>query len=186
MIRQATGTAAWYGQGMPRYDASQAECLVFTFKEGLLSKVAHDLKIRVGRFSIDVGDSAVEAEFEAESLEVVCARENGADNPSTLGRLEKGKIQSSMRKDVLAVKKHPKIRFVSSEITKGESEATITGTLSLHGRDKSLRVKATKEGARWVAEVDLHQPDFGIKPFSAMLGTLKIQPTLKVRVEVPA
>jgi len=30
---------------MPRYDQTQAECLVFTFKEGLLSKIAHDLKV---------------------------------------------------------------------------------------------------------------------------------------------
>ena len=38
---------------MPRYTQNEAEALVFTFKDGLLSKVAHDLKIRINRFSVD-------------------------------------------------------------------------------------------------------------------------------------
>ena len=36
---------------MPHYDATTAECLVLTYKEGLLSAVAHDLEIRVARFA---------------------------------------------------------------------------------------------------------------------------------------
>jgi hypothetical protein len=37
-----------------------------------------------------------------------------------------------------------------------------------------------------VARVRLHQPDLGIKPYSAMLGTLKIQPGVAVEISVPA
>jgi len=36
-----------------------------------------------------------------------------------------------------------------------------------------------------VAEVPIHQPDFGIKPYSAMLGALKVKPDLVVRCSVP-
>lgn len=48
---------------MPRLDASSADCFVFTYKEGLLSAVAHDLKLRVTRFTIDTEGDAVRAEF---------------------------------------------------------------------------------------------------------------------------
>ena len=37
-----------------------------------------------------------------------------------------------------------------------------------------------------VAEVSLHQPDFGIKPYSAMLGTLRVKPDVTVVVSLPA
>ena len=37
----------------------------------------------------------------------------------------------------------------------------------------------------WVAELKLHQPDFGIKPYSAALGALKVKPDILVRVSVP-
>ena len=36
-----------------------------------------------------------------------------------------------------------------------------------------------------VTVVRLHQPDFGIKPYSALLGTLKIKPEVTVRCSVP-
>jgi hypothetical protein len=36
-----------------------------------------------------------------------------------------------------------------------------------------------------VAEIKLHQPDFGIKPFTAALGALKVKPDVVVRVSVP-
>jgi hypothetical protein len=36
-----------------------------------------------------------------------------------------------------------------------------------------------------VAEVKIHQPDFGIKPYTAALGALKVKPDVLVRVSVP-
>ena len=53
------------------YDASTAECLVYTFREGLLAAVGHDLCLRVTRFSIEVGDDdAIIGKFDAGSLRV--------------------------------------------------------------------------------------------------------------------
>jgi hypothetical protein len=46
-------------------------------------------------------------------------------------------------------------------------------------------VPVHKEGDDVVGEVTLHQPDYGIKPYSAMLGTLKIRPDVKVRIRLP-
>jgi hypothetical protein len=36
-----------------------------------------------------------------------------------------------------------------------------------------------------VVELKLHQPDFGIKPFSAALGALRVKPDVMIRVSVP-
>jgi hypothetical protein len=41
------------------------------------------------------------------------------------------------------------------------------------------------DGDRWVTDLKLHQPDFGIKPFSAALGALKVKPDVIIRVSVP-
>ncbi len=38
----------------------------------------------------------------------------------------------------------------------------------------------------WTAEVRLQQPDFGIRPYRAMLGTLRVQPDVLIRMSVPA
>ncbi len=172
---------------MPHYDASSAECLVLTYKEGLLSAIAHDLAIRVTSFDLDIdeGTLAVRARFDAASLRVVSAMKDGAPRADTLGDADKQKIEHSIAVDVLHVAEHPTILFASSSVVAEGDGYRITGELTLHGRTRPLAFLARAEGARLVAEVRLHQPDFGIKPYSAMLGTLKIKPDVTVRCSVP-
>lgn len=172
---------------MPTFSASEIECHVLTFKEGVLSAVAHDLKIRVGKGSVTIGEgNAIEATFDPTSLSVVCARKDGQDAPGTLSAGDKKKIESNILKDVLHSKEHPQIRFVSSTVTRDGDRATVTGDLTLHGQTKSITATATKKGERWETEISIHQPDFGIKPYSAMLGALKVKPTVRVQLSIPA
>lgn len=171
---------------MPTFRDAEIECFVFTFKEGMLSAIAHDLKIRVERGSVTVGEDSVEATFDPKSLSVVCARKDGRDAPSTLGASDKKKIGGNIQKDVLHTKKHGEIRFVSTSVSRDGERATITGDLTLHGQTRPITATANQQGERWQAEVSIHQPDYGIKPYAAMLGTLKVQPTVKVQLSVPA
>lgn len=171
---------------MPTFRDAELECFVFTFKEGMLSAIAHDLKIRVERGSVTVDGDSVEATFDPASLSVVCARKDGRDSPSTLGAGDKKKIGKNIAKDVLHTKRHGEIRFVSTAVTREGDRATVTGDLTLHGKTRSITATVTKKGERWETEVPIHQPDFGIEPYSAMLGTLKVQATVKVHLSVPA
>lgn len=177
---------------MPTFDATTATCQVFTFKEGVLSAVAHDLRIRVERFTIDVDEAAgtVRATFAAGSLRVDCAMKNGREDFDALSDRNRREIEGNITGDVLHAKRHPEIVFRSTRVTTGiegeGDERHIEGTLALHGAERPLRVTARRQAGKWVAEVELRQPDFGIKPYSAMLGTLKVQPIVRVRVSVPA
>jgi polyisoprenoid-binding protein YceI len=178
---------------VPRFDQESAECLVFTKKEGLLSAVAHDLKVRVGRFTVEVGEGPdqtdpktqkISARLDARSLQVVCAMREGAEDPALLSASDRQKIERNIVEDVLHAARYPEVRFEGQAEREGDGYV-VTGQLSLHGVSKPLRVKSRAEGGRQVAEVVLHQPDFGIKPYSAMLGALKVQADLRVRIAIP-
>src|SRR6202012_2525142 len=79
------------GPAVPHHDAASAECLVLTYKEGLLSAVAHDLSIRVGSFTVTVNEEplAARARFDAGSLRVVSAVHDGAPRPDALSDADK-------------------------------------------------------------------------------------------------
>lgn len=173
---------------MPTYNAATAECLVFSYKEGLLSRVAHDLKIQVDRFEVKVDDEtkAIEATFEVGSMRVICARKEGRDDSGTLSRGDIKKIQGNITKDVLNAKKQPQVKFVSSSVSEEGDSAKVEGRLTMNGRSKAIRTTATKRDGKWVAKFRLHQPDFGIKPFSAMMGALKVKTDLDVELTIPA
>lgn len=172
---------------MTHYDQQSGECLVFTFKEGLLSAVAHDLKIRVGRWELRRdGDGAIEGSFDPSSLTVVCAMRDGKPSTGTINARDTAKIESNIKSDVLAASRHREIRFRSTRVAASGDGYEVDGELTVVGRTRPVSAKVTREGAQLVTEVRLNQPDFGIKPFSALFGTLKIQPHVVVRLTAPA
>ncbi len=160
------------------FDERSASIFVFTFKDGLLSAVAHDLKLRFERFRIEIEDdgSALRASFDTTSLSVVCARTGGADAPSALPRAFHDEIEKNIERDVLQTRKFPEAKFVSTSI----SEREIVGTLTLHGVAREVHVARDRMSGR----VRIDQRDFGIKPFSAMMGTLKIKHDLEIEVSL--
>ncbi|MFW6087891.1 MAG: YceI family protein [Myxococcota bacterium] len=172
---------------MTTYDAERAECLVFTYKDGLLSAVAHDLKIRVTELSIDVDWDApsITATFDPTSLRVVTPMKDGREAPSLLGDRDKKKIEKNIVEDVLHAKKHREIRFASKSIEREGDRARVTGELTLHGTTRELALEARKVSETWVAEARLHKPDFGIEPYTAAFGTLRLEPHVDVTIRLP-
>ena len=173
---------------MPTYDQSSGECLVFTFKEGLLSPVAHDLKIGVRRFEVTVSEDgpSVEAIFDPASLETICAMRDGTPSASTLSRKDKKKVDDSIRSDVLRPRKHREIRFASTSIERSGDTYVVDGKLTLGGRTRQVTATVSRDGSRLATEVTIHQPDYGIKPFTALLGTMKVKADVKVHLSIPA
>lgn len=172
---------------MPKHDATTATCRVLTFKDGLLSAVAHDLEIGVETFEVefDEGMTKISALFDARSMCVRHAMVDGRPSTGALSAKDKAKIEANIAKDVLRTKRHPEIRFTSAEITHGDSGWTVRGRLELAGETKELTVRIEREGEKAVSRTTIHQPDFRIKPYTAMLGTLKIKPDVEVELSVP-
>ncbi len=171
---------------MTKLDASQVRCHVLTYKEGLLSAVAHDLWIDVSRVSVDVDKAAgkVEATFDATSLTVRCAMKDGMERPDALSAKDKRDIEDNIAKDVLVTKKHKEITFRSRSVTAQGSGYVVSGTLEIKGSVRDVSFDLRPVGEQLEAKVRIHQPDFGIKPYSAMLGTLKIKPDVDVVLRV--
>lgn len=166
---------------MPRVDASNVEVLVYTFKEGLLSAVAHDLKIRVERCSVQVEPEHIVATFDTRSLKVVTAMRDGVPSSALLSPM-RAEIEKNIVTDVLDAARFPEARFETTAIGPTEVE----GDLVLKGVKRHLRAAWRRDGSARVAEFTLDQRDFGIRPYSAMLGTLKLKPEVKVTVRLNA
>ncbi len=170
-----------------RLDGTTATCLIFTFKEGMLSAIAHDLKIRVERLEIEIeglesgSATRVEARFETGSLRVVCAMKDGVEQPGGLSEGDRKKIEQIIREDVLPAKRATEARFRSTRIEGDRVE----GVLALNGVERPLTAQARREAGRATIEVELDQADFGIKPYTAALGTLRVRPKLRVQLSVP-
>lgn len=168
-----------------KFDSSTASCSVFTYKDGLLAAVGHDVKLTVTRFEVTVEGGRVEATFRADSLVVVCALRDGREDHAALSPSDKKTIEGYVQNDILHPRRFPTITFSSRSIEPEDDEWLVEGDLTLHGQKRSIeaRVRADAGGLR--TRVTLRQPDFGITPFKALLGALKIQPQVDVELFVP-
>ena len=155
---------------------------VYTEREGMLSPVGHDLKIAVNRFTIDELDNGFAVSVEADSLTVDGCIVNG--EVGSVGAMDRKVIEKNLNKDVLKSKRHKYIDFEGDLEVVSDDEAVIRGTLQLLGKSGDLAVTMTRDGEDWRGEAVIDQRDYGIKPFTAFLGALRIKP--QVRVEVLA
>lgn len=173
---------------MRRFDQSSAVCQIFTYKEGLLSPFAHDLRIKVTSFVIEVGgkDHLIRAFFDAGSLRVDCAMENGREMPDLLSPKDRKEINESIVKEVLDAETYPDISLSSSSVIREDSKYLVSGKLSMHNRDRDISFFVQKtDSACYTSDVKLHLPDFGIKPFSTLLGAVRIKPDILIHIEIP-
>jgi len=88
--------------------------------------------------------------------------------------------------DFFDTAKYPKAIYKGKLTGFGASGTpNVTGDLTLHGVTNPISLDAHDDGKRWNAKVVLDQRKFGIKPFSAMFGALKIKPDVEVNISMP-
>ena len=159
----------------------------YTFKSGLLSKLAHDLLIDVTDFTVNIDvpedgftSGSLGLEIQASSLKVVCAMKDGARQPDTLKEKDIADIEADMAKKVLHPDKYPTANFSSKSIQEKEGGYHISGELSLHGVTKTVDFDIDTSGGGLKGRFTIIQTDYKIKPFKAMMGTLKIKDEMDI------
>ncbi len=167
---------------MARFDERSARCSVFVYREGALSAVGHDLRLDVSRFVLDVDLEArtCSAVFDARSITAVRAM----SSDSALGDGDRRTIEGHVQA-TLETGRFPNVELTSIAASVAEGGYAVEAALTLHGVEKRIALAARWEAEGLRVRVRLNQPDFGIKPFSAMFGALRIKPGVDVEVSIP-
>lgn len=161
--------------------------IVRTSRTGLGSKAGHDLTIEVTRWrgsaSIDgavPGRSTVQVEADVASMEV---REGtGGIKPLTNG--DRAEIHRTMREKILTADRHPTITFASTQVIGDADSFRIEGDLTVAGATNRATVHGRIVDGRAQGSVTITQSAWGIKPYSAFFGALKLSDDVQVEFDV--
>ena len=168
---------------------SKGDVHLFTYKDGVLSRIAHDLRLSVRRFRVVVDGTTVRGEFFPETIQVDGVMRDGVLDARTLAPRDIDKIKSTMASSVLRVSQFARITFEGVVRPQGGDGSFVAkGKLTLVGKSVDIAVPLTIREGRATGALEFAPSAWGIKPYSALGGTLKLQDRVGVAfdVEVPA
>jgi len=154
---------------------------VFTFKEGLLSAVAHDLRLRLDPFSIEMDGESVRARIPLGSLRVDGVVRDGVVQPGGLDGRQRADIERAALRDVLHADRHPAAEFDGTAIPRGAG-FDVRGALALAGRSAPITFTMEGDGKSYRGRFALRPTAWGIQPYRALLGAIRLQDQVQIEL----
>jgi polyisoprenoid-binding protein YceI len=181
------GAAMADDAGRLRFGAGQGKIALLTARDGLAAQVGHDLTIEITQWSAElvVADDHTPAGLTARAeLNSLVVRE-GTGGVKPLTDKDRREIAVTARR-LLRTDRHSVATFTASRFEPGQDGGgAVDGTLSLAGSERPLRLQVGKNGERaYHATASVRQSDFGIKPYTAFLGVLKVSDVVRIVVDV--
>ncbi len=175
--------------GTHAFGPPDGQLLVKVFKEGMAARMGHDLVFEVKSWSAeatmdpsDLSRTQIEASAEVPSFSIIEA--TGGAKP--LGRSDRSDIKKNIEEKVLNTARFPSISFRSTGVNSADgTRGTISGELTIAGTTQPADIQVAVNGDRLKATLTVVQSKWGIKPFSALMGALKVRDTVEVELEVP-
>jgi hypothetical protein len=154
---------------------------VFTFKEGVLSRAAHDLALRLERCVVTLEGDVLRAEFELASLFVEGPVESGVVHAERFDAATHSEIESAMHEHILDTQRHPTARFTGTAVPT-DSGFDVSGKLELVGRSEPISFAVRREGSEFRADFELVPSRWGIAPYRALFGAIRLRDRLSIAV----
>jgi hypothetical protein len=165
--------------GRYRLGPDDGTLMVRTKRGGAAAMAGHNLSLQVTAWEavLEVGatlsDSTFEIEVDGSSLRVI----EGTGGMQALGEDDKANIHQTIDDEVL---ERRDIAFRSTSVDGGWAD----GELTLGDRTRPVSVAlAVADDGTVTASATVKQSDWGMKPYSALFGTLKVLDEVEVALE---
>jgi polyisoprenoid-binding protein YceI len=163
---------------------NDATLTVRTGKAGAASKAGHNLRIEVTswRATLDVGDAPESTKLQLTADPRSLRVREGTGGVQALDDDDKRGIEQTIDDEVL---EGASIAFRSRRVEEGAGGAlNVEGDLDIAGKSRPVAFDLlTADGGRLSASARIKQTDWGIKPYSALFGTLKVVDEVDVEME---
>ncbi|HEY7487323.1 MAG TPA: YceI family protein [Streptosporangiaceae bacterium] len=161
--------------------------LIKTSRTGLGRRAGHDLTIEVTGWEATVdadpaapAGSAVSVSIDTDSFAV----REGAGGVKPLTDGDRAEIKKTIQRQILHTAQHPTITFQSTRVAGTSESFTIDGDLTIMGVTRPVTVRGTAEGDRVRGGATVVQSQFGIKPYSAFFGALKLADEVEIAFDL--
>jgi polyisoprenoid-binding protein YceI len=170
--------------GRYRLGTESGRIVLRTFRDGLAATAGHDLIIDLPRWSgeLTVGDDDVPEALEVRiDIGALSIRE-GTGGLKPLTDRDRREIAVTARR-LLSTDQYPEAVFTATRFRGSGESGVIEGNLSLRGVSRPLRLNVSQtDSGRYSATGTVVQSAYGIKPYTAFFGALKVRDTVDIEM----
>lgn len=173
--------------GSYTFGPDSGRLFICTARSGFGAKAGHDLTIGVTRWRgeatvdpVDPANCSVTAEVDAESLEV----QKGTGGVKPLTSSDREEIERIVREKIMLTERHPTITFRSSRVEGTAESFRVEGDLTMVGVTRPVTVEGSWAEGRVRGSAVIVQSRWGIRPYSAFFGALKVSDEVEVRFDL--
>ncbi len=180
------GSAMAVPTGRYRLGTKSGRIVLRTYRDGLAATAGHDLIIELPNWS---GELTVDDDKAPETLEVhidigALSVRDGSGGLKPLTDRDRREIATTARR-LLSTERHPEAVFTATRFEIGAESGVIEGNLALRGVSRPFRLHVVQsETGTYLGTGTVVQSAYGIKPYTAFFGALKVRDTVDVEVEV--
>jgi polyisoprenoid-binding protein YceI len=162
--------------GRYRFGPDNVTLSVTTGRPGAVARAGHDLLLSVTDWegTLEVGAaSRVEVRVDGGSLKV----QEGTGGMQALDDDDRANIEQTIDDEVL---RRDQITFRSTEVAPDGDGLRVAGELTMLGQTAPLTVDLALADGTLTAGGIVRQTDFGMKPYSALFGALRVADEVRV------
>jgi polyisoprenoid-binding protein YceI len=170
--------------GIHAVDPSSGELLVLTYREGVAQRAGHDLVLEATAWTatVEVGDDGMPASVAVHADPRSLHVRRGLHGAKPLTDSDRASIRQNIVRKVLGTSP---IAFESTSIDGVPARMVVAGDLTVAGATRRAAFIATSdEAGRVTGSLALRQTEWGITPYRALMGALKVRDEVEVRVDL--
>jgi hypothetical protein len=152
--------------------------LVRTGKAGAAAKAGHNLRMEVTSWSatLELDQQSLQLSADPRSFRVI----EGTGGVMPLGDEEKAAIPQTIDEDVL---KGAPIEFRSTRLEVNGDRVDVEGELDVFGARRPVAFGLDLDDGKIRGAARIKQSDWGVKPYTALFGTLKVADVVDIEVD---
>jgi hypothetical protein len=151
---------------------------IFTYREGLLSRIAHDLRFILPSSVLNQTGDEITGRFKLSQIQLEGALVQGKLAPKLLTEKDRRKILKNLHEKILQSAKHP-----FAEVNGRLNDKRFEGQLGLRNQKApiSCPIQTTAQG--FEGQFEIQPSHWGIAPFKAIFGAIQLQDRIGVALQ---
>jgi hypothetical protein len=158
---------------------------IYVYREGLLARFGHDLRLTVPRFEVTLRGDRVTAWFDIASVRVDGAATGEKVDPTRLSEADKAKVHAAISGEILDATHFPKVTLEGDVTFASPQSPAVRARLTMKGRTADEEIPVSRVPGLLRVNTVITPSRWGIASYKTLAGAIRLQDRWRIQLYLP-